>query len=90
MSVDAENKSQPGRWIIYVVIALLVYVVSIGPLGALAWKYRVENPWLAKSAFAFYGPILWMAACLPSDAGKLLVGYFMWWCELYHAPFMIG
>lgn len=84
MSVETENQSQSGKWIIAVAVALLIYVLSFGPVGALALKYRIEMPWLFKSAVYFYDPLYWTAQQMPQCVGELSLRYLNWWCEAFH------
>ena len=87
MSEDAENKTQSGRWIIAVAGALTFYVLSYGPVGALAWKS--EMPWSIKPVVIFYAPLIWTGQQMPEPGGELMLQYFMWWCDVFHAPFVM-
>ncbi len=85
MSEDTEEKSQAGRWVIAMVSVLVVYVLSFGPVCALANKYY-DSPEAAQFLmWTFYKPLEW--GCERLGLEKLSSSYYAWWCEIFHAPY---
>ncbi len=83
MSEDAESKSQAGRWIIAVVVALVLYVLSEGPVIALAMKYELSGP-ACEMLKAFYKPLDWGCERLALD--EEMGRYCSWWRNLILIP----
>jgi hypothetical protein len=70
-----------GWWFGGVVTILAVYVLSVGPMGAIAFGKDpgVETPgWFR----IIYAPILALANGNPSVAG-IYLGYVGWWTRLF-------
>jgi hypothetical protein len=50
------------RFIIWIIIILLLYILSIGPVSALCKKVRfAPNNYFIKFFHCFYAPLIWLA-----------------------------
>ncbi len=87
MSEDEESKSDNGRWIVAVVAALVVYVLSVGPVLALVFKYPDKISWAEKPLVIFYSPLMWVGERSPVPVSDLMSKYVIWCCKIFNAPF---
>jgi hypothetical protein len=82
MSDKPERKK--ARWVIrieIVAVALLLYVLSIGPVYWIGWKAPVSYPTRQAIDAAVYGPLWWAAGhCQPFE--RLLQQYVAFWARL--------
>ncbi len=79
MSEGKEEKSHAAHWIIAVVVALVLYVLSDAPVSALAMKYHESEP-MANAIGWFYSPANWV--CYHTPLAGPTLHYYRWWCEL--------
>ena len=69
MSEDAEYKSNAGQWIIALAMASVFYVLSFGPVYALAGKYHLSGAGF-KMLKTIYGPMFWWGIELVGTGGS--------------------
>jgi hypothetical protein len=83
MSTEPDKTSPATAWTISIVAALVLYVLSIGPVVGL-----LENGTIPQSAESslekLYTPVL-LLAHLPGG-GTLLGNYFEWWIRKLQKP----
>ena len=83
MSEKPEANSHAIAWIMALVVAPVVYLLSAGPMNYLNLKYHLEledKP----AVLAFYVPWNWLYMETPLE--KPLKIYGDWWWELAQTP----
>ncbi len=83
MSEEEEDKSQAGRWIIGVVAALVLYVLSYGPVYAFVKKH-IKSGSGEEVVASIYAPLSWFAVNTP--LGVPMASYCNWWCAVFDVP----
>ena len=74
---EKDDAPEPSRnpwvtWMVWLVVAPLLYVLSIGPM-----VWLVEKHHLPEEAFVIYQPLVY----LPIDMRRLIGGYAEWWAK---------
>ena len=83
MDSEASHQSHALRWTLGVLTALLLYVLSWGPVGGLHVRYTIPYPaveWLN----TFYRPLTWLHNNTPLQ--KPLELYVQWWIHILAKP----
>jgi hypothetical protein len=84
---ESRESSQAGRWVLWVAVALVGYVLSVGPVGALTYHcwgpITGAGPTPVQRAFEiFYTPLGVVADHVPSF-NKAMNEYGLWWFRLF-------
>ena len=83
MDEEASHHSHALRWTLGVLTALLLYVLSIGPVAGLGMRGTIPKSatqWL----FVFYMPVAWLHEFTPLQ--KPLDLYTDWWIHILKKP----
>ena len=80
---DQQERSHLGKWAMWTVLILGVYVLSFAPMEALAWQKRCV--WLIKANSIFYAPMYRCLEVSPSIQ-KWHGDYVGWWNEILPSP----
>ena len=64
-----------GSWCCWMSVALVVYVLSIGPVV----KFMLKGPIPEEVVETVYAPIIWLGKT--ESVGKLMDGFFNWYGE---------
>lgn len=81
MNEDAEAKSHAGRLSVVIVGALLLYVLSIGPVVAIVAKSGLPHAWV-KPMEILYAPLIWV--CEHTRLRVPMEHYVGWWLDVFH------
>ena len=84
MHESDKKRSSFSQWISFVAAALLLYLLSYGPVGAMANRF---------SGRADGCEIFFMTIYVPLESTSVQLGlnhlrdsYYLWWCDLFNAP----
>ena len=83
MDEEASHQSHALRWTLGVLTALLLYVLSFGPIGGLVQRGTISIR-VAKRLTTFYQPLVWLHANTPLQ--KPLELYTSWWIDILAKP----
>jgi hypothetical protein len=74
------SRKKPGVafWATVAVVAVLVYVLSTGPVGLLYHKLGRPH-WLYLTESYVYGPLLWTMDNSPAWCRDVFTAYVYWW-----------
>ncbi len=88
MSEDVEKKSSAEWWIIAVVAALVLYVLSYGPASAFMYKFHRADT-AGEMIETFYKPLEFV--CERLGATDLMGSYISWWYKVFNVqdPFRV-
>ena len=83
MDEEASHKSHAMRWTLGVLTALVLYVLSWGPVWGLVGRGTITYP-VALWLDAFYRPVGWLHDNTPLQ--KPLHRYRCWWGQILAKP----
>ena len=83
MNEEASHKSHAMRWTAGVLTALLLYVLSYGPVWGLIYQGTIPEP-VPKWLIDFYQPVRWLRDNTPLK--KPLTHYLQWWKDILKKP----
>ena len=79
MSHETVTRLQPGRWIAMILVPLVLYVGSFGPVSALMNANKLT--WLSvETASRLYAPMIWYVEHMENPRPGPLTHY-VWWCR---------
>jgi hypothetical protein len=86
--IDSENteeagkaKGRAGGWALGIVLALVIYVLSTGPVAVLVYQMHGPGP-LPAGFLTAYQPVMWTLQFFPR-AVELMDLYLKWWFALF-------
>jgi hypothetical protein len=71
-----NRPSTPSRRLVFILLLLVIYVASFGPIKALYANHRLEGS-MPTALVTFYQPVDWLHEHTP--LGKPMLAYDEWW-----------